>query len=66
MPDEPCLWTYDDIDGLWETSCGRGFCFSDGGPKDNAFLFCPYCGNQLEPLEDEDLDEDEDEETDDA
>lgn len=41
-----CIWTYIDIDDFYETSCGndKGFCFNDGGIKENKFRFCPYCG----------------------
>ena len=49
MPDEACLWGQDE-DGVWETSCGHAFEFNDGGPTDNAFLFCPYCGKQIKQL----------------
>ena len=44
-----CLWGQDD-DGVWETSCGHAFEFSDGDPADNAFLFCPFCGRQIKTL----------------
>ena len=50
MSDELCKWTVDsDILGeeVWNTSCGNAFCFTDGDPKDNKFVFCPYCGHQI-------------------
>ena len=49
MPGD-CVWTEDLDDGAWDTSCGNRFEFIDGGPKDNHFAFCPYCGQKLEPI----------------
>lgn len=46
-PDESvCRWEPDG-DGIWETECGNTFQFSDSGPRDNGFEFCPYCGCSL-------------------
>lgn len=44
---EPCQWIYDEIDDAWDTACGNKFCFTDAGPKDNGYLFCPGCGREL-------------------
>lgn len=44
---EPCQWAYDDIDDAWDTACGNKFCFTDSGPKENGYLFCPGCGHEL-------------------
>jgi len=41
-----CSWKEDD-DGNWKTACGEMFVFIDGGPKDNGFRHCPYCGGKL-------------------
>jgi len=41
-----CKWTQDS-DGLWDTSCGNRFEFYDGGPVENDFRWCPYCGKTL-------------------
>jgi len=43
-----CLWLINpdyltQID-IYETSCGNSFTFNDGGPTENDFEFCPYCG----------------------
>ena len=43
---ERCEWSEDD-DGVWETGCLNKFVFNDGGPPENDFEFCPYCGKQL-------------------
>lgn len=45
-PDNTCKWHSDD-DGYWNTGCHEKFVFIDGGPKENGFKFCPYCGNKL-------------------
>ena len=29
------------------TSRKKGFAFNDGGPVDNRFMFCPYCGRTI-------------------
>ncbi len=47
--DKPCVWT-EDMDTLWESSCasnGGPFQFTDEGPTENHFAFCPYCGHPL-------------------
>ena len=49
-PDNPpaCHWTPPkDDDEPWSTSCDNLFQFFDGGPTDNSFKFCPYCGGTL-------------------
>lgn len=44
---ETCHWTQDDRDGHWTTACGHAFEFIDGGPLQNDFCFCPFCGRPL-------------------
>ena len=47
-----CMWS-EDGDGIWSAECGEetspelAFCFNDGGPVENDFVFCPFCGNVL-------------------
>jgi hypothetical protein len=47
-----CVWS-DDEDGIWWSACRKetnnenGFCFDIGGPDENGFTFCPYCGRKL-------------------
>ena len=48
MNDKTCEWIEND-DGVWVTECDELFEFTDGGPKENWFNFCPYCGNKLNP-----------------
>ena len=52
MSDEKCIWkseinTFDD-DELFSTGCGNSFYFLTGNPKDNEFLYCPYCGGLID------------------
>lgn len=46
---DKCVWTEDD-DGAWDTSCDNRFEFTEDGPEENDFAFCPYCGKKLEPI----------------
>lgn len=43
---ENCEWTPDG-DGCWHTGCNKHFEFTDDGPAENGFEFCPYCGAAL-------------------
>jgi predicted RNA-binding Zn-ribbon protein involved in translation (DUF1610 family) len=45
--DGTCDWA-ENQDGAYETSCGEIFEFTNGGPKDNKFTHCPYCGKELD------------------
>jgi hypothetical protein len=45
-----CHWadeTDGDGDGYWDTQCGHAFQFNEGGPKENDFAFCGYCGGRI-------------------
>lgn len=41
-----CEW-HEDPDGVWSTGCGTAFEFLTGGPEENGFKFCPYCGAEI-------------------
>jgi len=46
-----CVWRqekdfYDD-DPFWLTACGDVEMFMDGGPTENHYRFCPYCGKPI-------------------
>ena len=45
--EEWCVWRYDKGDDFWETQCDNAHVFGDGGPDDNQYRFCPYCGKKL-------------------
>jgi hypothetical protein len=43
-----CAWSVDEYgDGIWTTSCGKDFVFTDDGPTENNFWFCHNCGKRL-------------------
>jgi len=42
-----CDWRQED-DGQWGTDCSETFAFREGGPKENGYEWCPYCGKKLE------------------
>lgn len=48
-PDEPCSWR-ENGDGYWDTDCGNCFEFITGGPCENGFTHCPYCGQGLSEI----------------
>lgn len=43
-----CLWKFDDLDGIYESACGKNFFFETGTVEENGFKFCPFCGRELE------------------
>ncbi len=45
-----CTWKEDE-DGNWQTKCGKAFVTNYGGPKENKFKFCCFCGNKLRRVE---------------
>lgn len=47
---DPCNWRYiADLEGddHWMTACGNDHLFATGGPGENSYKFCPYCGKAL-------------------
>jgi hypothetical protein len=46
MPAKTCTWTEAE-DGEFNTGCGEMHHFSEGGPEDVGFEFCPFCGKSL-------------------
>ena len=49
---DKCKWKYDDMHDYYETECESSFIFSYG-KRDSGFIFCPYCGKQIEEIEKE-------------
>jgi len=45
-----CIWTEQYQGEYWETACGQAFFFDTGEVKENGFIFCPYCGQEIEPV----------------
>lgn len=51
MGNSVCIWSFDkseDDTRCYDTSCGSGHMFIDGGIEDNSYKFCPYCGKEIE------------------
>ena len=42
-----CTWAYDDLYDYWETSCGESFIITEGDPKENKMIYCPFCGKPI-------------------
>lgn len=42
-----CTWT-EDSNGLYNTECGHIFECMEGDPSENGFIYCPYCGDEIE------------------
>ena len=44
-----CSWHQEDVDDdMWQTQCGHYFVFNEGGPVDNEFEHCPFCGKHID------------------
>lgn len=41
-----CRWTENEK-SEWFTDCGERQGFFVGGPLDNSYLYCPYCGGAI-------------------
>lgn len=59
-PDYTALWLKNKVNDLcgwtngdegYETSCGKIFVVIAGTPKDNDFVYCPYCGRKIHEIE---------------
>lgn len=54
--DKSCVWEIDQDDSgeFWKPGCDdsgvKDFYFSDGGPFENNFKFCPYCAKPIVEL----------------
>jgi len=43
-----CSWEpANDEDGWWLIACEGRFIYDDGGPVENGYKFCPYCGGEI-------------------
>jgi hypothetical protein len=45
-----CAWRYDYIHDYYETECENAFVFIEGRKTDNGFIYCPYCGKEIEEI----------------
>lgn len=44
---EACEWKFDEFHCKFDTECKEANCFEAGGPIENNYQFCPFCGKQL-------------------
>lgn len=43
-----CVWVQDDEGSdTWWPSCRHRFTFTEGGPTQNGFRYCCYCGKPI-------------------
>ena len=50
--EEFCEWeVWDEEANCYHTSCENAHFFVDGSPKDNKYVFCPYCGRKLKEVQ---------------
>jgi len=53
---EVCRWDNDvgffDDTRIYLTACGEEFYLNEGGPMDNGFKFCCFCGKVIEVVGD--------------
>lgn len=48
-----CIWLQQldpDREVYWQTSCGRAFVLTEGGPEDNHYNYCPSCGGKIKEV----------------
>jgi len=43
---EPQCWWVDDGE-KWSSDCDEAFQFTNDGPDENGFKYCPYCGSVI-------------------
>ena len=51
VSDNVCEWKYNDSEYYFESSCEHLHIFMSGGPKENEYRFCPYCGKKINVVE---------------
>ena len=42
-----CTWT-EDMNGNWDTGCQQIHIIISGTPRENGYVYCPYCGGKIE------------------
>ena len=47
MSEAGCVWTSQEWEDSWDTSCGESLVIIDGTPSHNSMRFCCYCGRPL-------------------
>lgn len=51
-----CEWTWEPFSDHYETDCGEGFQFMNGGVEQNNYEFCPHCGREIVEVKNESTD----------
>ena len=44
---QACQWKYCDHECSWDTQCDNKYQFTNDGPKENDYKFCPGCGKPV-------------------
>ena len=47
---DKCEWVEEKI-SFYTTKCGNEFMFEEGGPIQSEFVYCPFCGKEIEVFE---------------
>ena len=45
--EKKCEWKYDDCHNMYDTQCGKAWCFLEGTAIDNDCKYCPCCGGEI-------------------
>lgn len=53
MHREGCEWAWQPRSNHYETGCGDGFQFMNGGVEENNYNYCPHCGRKIEVVKDD-------------
>jgi len=43
-----CEWIFDYVFTNYDTSCGLNIRLERGTPKENGYVFCPFCGKVID------------------
>jgi len=44
---QACQWKYCEHECSWDTQCDNKYQFTNDGPKENGYKFCPGCGKPV-------------------
>lgn len=52
VPDDVCEWRLcDEEANIYDTSCRNPHILIEGTPKENNYVYCPYCGKKIKAME---------------
>lgn len=49
-----CFWIRDSDSGAYDTECDQAFFFDSGDVQENNFAFCPFCGERIQVITEDD------------